>query len=74
MCECVYIYIYLCLYVFLYFTFQERQRRMVLWHAWPQPLSHILCDFALAEKNYYDTNFEPVRNKTAERKEDKVLA
>jgi len=29
----------------------------------------ILCDFALAEKNYYDTNFEPSKNKTIERKE-----
>lgn len=30
----------------------------------------ILCDFALAEKNYYDTNFEPSKDKMLERKED----
>jgi len=33
----------------------------------------ILCDFALAEKNYYDTNFEPAKIKMVERKENEVL-
>lgn len=56
------------------FIFQERHGRIALWNVWPQSLPDILCDFALAEKNYADTNFEPVRNKIAERKEDKVLA
>lgn len=32
----------------------------------------ILCDLALAEKNYYDTNFEPSKNKMVERKEGEV--
>lgn len=53
--------------------FQDKQGRGVLWDIWPDSLYDILCDFALAEKNYSETNFEPVKNKMMERKEDKVL-
>ncbi|XP_026814181.1 KICSTOR complex protein C12orf66-like [Rhopalosiphum maidis] len=50
--------------------FMERQRLVFLNNAWPKAMFDILCDFALAEKNYYDTNFEPSKNKMLERKED----
>lgn len=36
-------------------------------------MTDILCDFALAEKNYSDTNFEPAKNLMLERKEDEVF-
>ncbi|KAL5234166.1 hypothetical protein ACI65C_001576 [Semiaphis heraclei] len=51
-------------------VFMEKQRLVNLNNAWPKAMFDILCDFALAEKNYYDTNFEPSRNKMLERKED----
>ncbi|CAH1714903.1 KICSTOR subunit 2-like [Aphis gossypii] len=50
--------------------FMERQRLVFLNNAWPKAMFDILCDFALAEKNYYDTNFEPSKDKMLERKED----
>jgi len=50
--------------------FMEKQRSEVLCNAWPKSLIDVLCDFALAEKNYSDTNFEPAKNKTPARKED----
>jgi len=53
--------------------FQEKQRLVYLNNAWPKAMFDILCDFALAEKNYYDTNFEPAKIKMVERKENEVL-
>ncbi|VVC25170.1 Hypothetical protein CINCED_3A010593 [Cinara cedri] len=50
--------------------FMERQRSVLLSSVWPKPLFNILCDFAVAEKNYSDTNFEPEKNKLVARKED----
>lgn len=46
---------------------------MFLCNIWPKSLFDILCDFAVAEKNYFDTNFEPSNNKTLVRKEDEVI-
>ncbi|XP_001950296.1 KICSTOR complex protein C12orf66 [Acyrthosiphon pisum] len=51
-------------------VFMEKQRLVYLNNAWPKAMFDILCDFALAEKNYYDTNFEPSKNKIVERKEN----
>ncbi|CAI6367696.1 unnamed protein product [Macrosiphum euphorbiae] len=50
--------------------FMEKQRLVYLNNAWPKAMFDILCDFALAEKNYYDTNFEPAKIKMVERKEN----
>ncbi|XP_025407261.1 KICSTOR complex protein C12orf66-like [Sipha flava] len=50
--------------------FMEKQRSVSLNNVWPKSLFDILCDFALAEKNYSDTNFEPAKNKMLARKED----
>jgi hypothetical protein len=54
-------------------VFQEKQRSVSLNNVWPKSLFDILCDFALAEKNYSDTNFEPAKNKMLARKEDEVF-
>ncbi|KAL4149503.1 hypothetical protein QTP88_003438 [Uroleucon formosanum] len=50
-------------------VFMEKQRLVYLNNSWPKAMFDILCDLALAEKNYYDTNFEPSKNKMVERKE-----
>lgn len=50
--------------------FMEKQRSIFVSYLWPKSLFDILCDFALAEKNYSDMNFEPSKNKSPVRKED----
>ncbi|XP_050536837.1 KICSTOR subunit 2-like isoform X2 [Daktulosphaira vitifoliae] len=43
---------------------------MSLSYSWPKALFDILCDFALAEKNYADTNFVPSKSKMFVRRDD----